>query len=120
MVSSRRTFALAVVCFLGACVTEGETRRDANQEQLQSFLALQARQDRIEAYATSLAPVDAATAYVRPDSVVVKMRLKEGRTLDGEQQEGLNRFITDLTGIPRARITLAVPASAVSDRGRDE
>jgi len=111
---SRVTVLPLAALILSACVSEGVSRKDANREQVEAFLTLQSKQNRIQEFALSFPAVEAAVAYVRSDTVIVKMHLREGRILRPAEQARLNRFIEETTGIPRARITLAVPESALN------
>jgi hypothetical protein len=120
MISPRGTVLLFAVFVLSACTTSETSRRDANRDQVEAFLALQAKQNRIEEYARSLPQVLAATAYLRPDSVILKMFLKPGTIIEKSQQEKLNAFITKVTDIPRERISLFVPESNVPAMRRNE
>jgi hypothetical protein len=120
MVSPKGTFLILAIAFLPACVSDQDTRRNANREQVEAFLTMQAKQNHIEEFARSLSAVGAVTVYLRTDSVIVKMYLKPGVALTPADQEQLNAFITKRTGIPRERIHLYVPESSVPGLRRDE
>ncbi len=118
--SLRQSILVGLVLLLPSCVSGASERREENRRQLETFLEVQDRQNRIEAYVRSLPPVEAVTAYLRPDSVVVRMHLKPGVSLSVAEQDTVNRFITELTGIPREGIVLAVPESSVPGLRREE
>jgi hypothetical protein len=118
MLPNRAILAGAAILLLASCQSGGDSRADRRDRQLEEALVTQDRQCRIEEFAKSLPGVDAATAYLRPDSAVVRMALKSGANLARDDQEKLNRFITDLTGVPRSGIALWVPERSVPGRSQ--
>ena len=115
MAAIRVLLPCLALLLLASC-RSGDARSETRDRQLEAALVTQDRQCRIEEFARSFPGVEAASAYLRPDSAIVKLRLKAGAALNPDEQERLNRFITDLTGIPRAGIALWVPERSVPGR----
>jgi hypothetical protein len=115
MASTRILLSCTALLLLASCQSE-DSRSDTRDRQLEAALDTQEKQCRIEEFANSLSGVSSASAYLRPDSAIVKLRLREGAALPPDEQERLNRFITDLTGIPRSGIALWVPERSVPGR----
>jgi hypothetical protein len=115
MAPVRIFIACAAASLLASCQS-GDSRSDTRDRQLEEALVAQDRQFRIEEFAKSLPGIEAASVNLRPDAAVVRLRLKPGAGLARDDQERLNRFITELTGLPREGIALLVPERSVPGR----